>query len=205
MHRLMVTERDLSPVVARQPAGTGRRPREHAALAARPATARRRGDPRRPARRLGPAEPRAGRALRLPRAPRRADQAEQQGGGLAGLGPARDRNRRSLYVFVRRNLRYPFFEAFDRPDTNASCPRRAVTTIAPAGPDPAEQPARQRRRPSLGRPRRARGGSGPATRRSIAPTGWSSPATPDAEERAPGPRLPRRADGPALPVSAWRC
>jgi hypothetical protein len=42
-----------------------------------------------------------------------------------------DRDRRSLYVFVRRNLRFPFFEAFDRPDTNASCPRRAVTTIAP--------------------------------------------------------------------------
>jgi len=42
-----------------------------------------------------------------------------------------DRDRRSLYVFTRRNLRYPFFEAFDRPDTNASCPRRAITTIAP--------------------------------------------------------------------------
>ncbi|MHB1558697.1 MAG: DUF1549 and DUF1553 domain-containing protein [Isosphaeraceae bacterium] len=42
-----------------------------------------------------------------------------------------DRCRRSLYVFVRRNLRYPFFEAFDRPDTNASCPQRPVTTIAP--------------------------------------------------------------------------
>jgi hypothetical protein len=42
-----------------------------------------------------------------------------------------DQHRRSLYVFVRRNLRYPFFEAFDRPDTNASCPRRPVTTIAP--------------------------------------------------------------------------
>jgi len=42
-----------------------------------------------------------------------------------------DRDRRSLYVFVRRNLRYPFFEAFDRPDTNASCPVRSVTTIAP--------------------------------------------------------------------------
>ena len=42
-----------------------------------------------------------------------------------------DRHRRSLYVFVRRNLRYPFFEVFDRPDTNASCPRRPVTTIAP--------------------------------------------------------------------------
>ena len=42
-----------------------------------------------------------------------------------------ERSRRSLYVFIRRNLRYPFFEAFDRPDTNASCPRRAATTIAP--------------------------------------------------------------------------
>ncbi len=57
---------------------------------------------------------------------------------LSGKGPAwpvseraADRDRRSLYVFVRRNLRYPFFEAFDRPDTNASCPRRSSTTIAP--------------------------------------------------------------------------
>ncbi len=44
---------------------------------------------------------------------------------------AEERSRRSLYVMVRRNLRYPFFEAFDRPDTNASCSRRSVTTIAP--------------------------------------------------------------------------
>jgi hypothetical protein len=44
---------------------------------------------------------------------------------------SRDQKRRSLYIFVRRNLRYPFFEAFDRPDTNASCPRRPVTTTAP--------------------------------------------------------------------------
>ena len=43
----------------------------------------------------------------------------------------KDRERRSLYVFVRRNLRYPFFEVFDRPDTNVSCPQRPVTTIAP--------------------------------------------------------------------------
>jgi len=42
-----------------------------------------------------------------------------------------DRERRSIYVFVRRNLRYPFFEVFDRPDTNVSCPQRPVTTIAP--------------------------------------------------------------------------
>jgi len=44
---------------------------------------------------------------------------------------AEDRNRRSLYVFTRRNLRYPFFEVFDRPDTNASCPIRPSSTIAP--------------------------------------------------------------------------
>jgi len=42
-----------------------------------------------------------------------------------------DQNRRSLYIFVRRNLRYPFFEAFDRPDAGTSCPRRPVTTTAP--------------------------------------------------------------------------
>ncbi|MEM7234006.1 MAG: DUF1549 and DUF1553 domain-containing protein, partial [Planctomycetota bacterium] len=42
-----------------------------------------------------------------------------------------DHHRRSVYLFVRRNLRYPFFEVFDRPDTNASCARRDRTTIAP--------------------------------------------------------------------------
>src|SRR5262249_18723783 len=42
-----------------------------------------------------------------------------------------DHRRRSIYLFVRRNLRYPLFEAFDRPDTNASCPRRNPSTIAP--------------------------------------------------------------------------
>ena len=41
------------------------------------------------------------------------------------------RNRRSIYVFVRRNSRYPMFAAFDMPDTHESCARRAVTTTAP--------------------------------------------------------------------------
>jgi hypothetical protein len=44
---------------------------------------------------------------------------------------AESHRRRSVYLFVRRNLRYPLFEAFDRPDTNASCPRRDVSTTAP--------------------------------------------------------------------------
>jgi hypothetical protein len=42
-----------------------------------------------------------------------------------------DHYRRSIYIFARRNLRYPIFEAFDRPDGNASCPRRNRSTIAP--------------------------------------------------------------------------
>jgi hypothetical protein len=39
-------------------------------------------------------------------------------------------NRRSVYVFVKRNLRYPMFETFDFPDTHESCARR-YTTITP--------------------------------------------------------------------------
>ncbi len=35
--------------------------------------------------------------------------------------------RRSVYVFVRRNTRYPMFQAFDMPDTNETCSRRTAT------------------------------------------------------------------------------
>jgi hypothetical protein len=41
------------------------------------------------------------------------------------------RNRRSVYVLAKRNMRYPLFEAFDQPDLHQSCPRRAVTVTAP--------------------------------------------------------------------------
>jgi len=42
-----------------------------------------------------------------------------------------DHTRRSIYLFARRNLRYPFFDVFDRPDANASCARRHESTTAP--------------------------------------------------------------------------
>jgi len=42
-----------------------------------------------------------------------------------------DHYKRSVYVFARRNLRYPIFEAFDRPDGNASCAVRSRSTTAP--------------------------------------------------------------------------
>ena len=42
-----------------------------------------------------------------------------------------DHRRRSIHLLVRRNLRYPLFEVFDRPDTNATCAKRSRSTVAP--------------------------------------------------------------------------
>ena len=39
--------------------------------------------------------------------------------------------RRSLYVFSKRSIRYPMFEAFDQPDMVQSCARRNQSTVAP--------------------------------------------------------------------------
>ena len=44
---------------------------------------------------------------------------------------ASDENRRSLYVFIKRNLKFPLFDAFDVPDTNLTCPERNVSVNAP--------------------------------------------------------------------------
>jgi hypothetical protein len=38
--------------------------------------------------------------------------------------------RRSLYLFRKRNVRYPLFDAFDAPDTQNACPRRDTSTHA---------------------------------------------------------------------------
>jgi hypothetical protein len=47
--------------------------------------------------------------------------------------PDEDRStwRRSIYVFAKRSIRYPMFEAFDAPDMVSSCARRNVSTTAP--------------------------------------------------------------------------
>jgi hypothetical protein len=42
-----------------------------------------------------------------------------------------DRNRRSIYVIAKRNLRLPLLDAFDLPDMHNSCARRSTTTTAP--------------------------------------------------------------------------
>jgi hypothetical protein len=43
---------------------------------------------------------------------------------------ASEHDRRSIYVFARRNLRYPMFDAFDRPDAVTACPVRNQSTTA---------------------------------------------------------------------------
>jgi hypothetical protein len=44
---------------------------------------------------------------------------------------AADRNRRSIYVLAKRNMRLPMFASFDQPDMQNSCPRRTGTITAP--------------------------------------------------------------------------
>ena len=40
-------------------------------------------------------------------------------------------DRRSIYLFAKRNLRLPFMEVFDKPDLQISCDRRISSTHAP--------------------------------------------------------------------------
>jgi hypothetical protein len=43
----------------------------------------------------------------------------------------REHHRRSVYLMAKRNLRLPFLEVFDAPDTQVSCPRRESSTHPP--------------------------------------------------------------------------
>jgi hypothetical protein len=52
-------------------------------------------------------------------------------GGWTVSADKRDHARRSIYIFARRNLRFPFLEVFDAPDSNLSCASRECSTTAP--------------------------------------------------------------------------
>lgn len=52
-------------------------------------------------------------------------------GGWKKNEDEQEKNRRSVYVFIRRNSRFPLFQTFDMPDTHESCARRSTTTTAP--------------------------------------------------------------------------
>ncbi|MCF7762637.1 MAG: DUF1549 and DUF1553 domain-containing protein [Verrucomicrobia bacterium] len=54
--------------------------------------------------------------------------------GAPGWRVSEDRRthgRRSVYIFARRNFRFPFLEVFDAPDNNLSCAARETSTSAP--------------------------------------------------------------------------
>ncbi|MFO0938201.1 MAG: DUF1549 and DUF1553 domain-containing protein [Gemmataceae bacterium] len=57
--------------------------------------------------------------------------AEMKTGQWKPSADVAERNRRSIYVVVKRNIRYPFFALFDSPDRVESCSRRFQTTTAP--------------------------------------------------------------------------
>ena len=63
--------------------------------------------------------------------PELPDGAVKPRGGWTVSSKPEDRNRRSIYIFVRRNARYPMLEQFDMPDTHESCGRRNMTITAP--------------------------------------------------------------------------
>jgi uncharacterized protein DUF1553/uncharacterized protein DUF1549 len=63
--------------------------------------------------------------------PELPDGAGKPRGGWKTSTDPNQANRRSLYIFVRRNARYPMMEAFDMPDTHESCGRRTETITAP--------------------------------------------------------------------------
>jgi len=44
---------------------------------------------------------------------------------------AAEQNRRSVYIYAKRNLPYPLLNVFDFPDMHESCAKRAQTTVAP--------------------------------------------------------------------------
>ena len=57
--------------------------------------------------------------------------AEMKQSGWTASPELTQRNRRSIYVYVKRNLRYPLFITFDSPDRCETCSKRFVTTTAP--------------------------------------------------------------------------
>ena len=57
---------------------------------------------------------------------------EDEPSGLWPVTPdPKQHTRRSVYLFLKRNVRLPMLEAFDQPDTLNSCAARPVSTFAP--------------------------------------------------------------------------
>lgn len=75
-----------------------------------------------------------GRSVKVPLEPEVYDLIFTEGEPF-GLWPVtvdvKQHTRRSIYLFLKRNVRLPLFEAFDQPDTLTPCAGRGVSTFAP--------------------------------------------------------------------------
>ncbi len=94
------------------------------------------------------------------------------------------------------------FEVFDRPDTNASCPQRAVTTIAPQALSLLNSPLAHDAARALAA-RVAVEVTVIATRKSITSAGWFSVVRLTLSKRTDDERLSLLAVGRSS-ISAWR-
>ena len=76
----------------------------------------------------GTLNPKVGGESVMPPLP--AGMPKPRGGWATSADPA-DHNRRSVYIFMRRNRPYPMLDVFDFPDSHESCARRNQTMTAP--------------------------------------------------------------------------
>ncbi len=153
MHRLMVTSADVSPVVARRPGQPAGRARRWSSTA-RTACCGTRGGAGWRAKRS------ATSCCNWPASSTSGCSAQSAGPSCPpGIDPnwpgspthdPQDRDRRSVYVLAKRNLRYPLLDVFDLPDMHNSCPQRPAHHHGPAGPGTDERRVRARAGPRAG-------------------------------------------------------
>jgi hypothetical protein len=63
-----------------------------------------------------------------PLIPREVHAGQSMPGAGWGNSTSEDRNRRSIYIHIKRSLAVPLLVAFDAPDTDGTCPVRFTTT-----------------------------------------------------------------------------
>ena len=134
LHRMILLtsayrQSSISPIEKRR---RRRRIRERAAVEVQPPPPGGRGDPRRHAGRLRAAEPEGRRSeLHGPIDPDLVLMLKRPQYWVADARQDREYDRRTLYLIYKRNLRLPFVEVFDAPDTLLTCARREQSTHAP--------------------------------------------------------------------------
>ena len=129
MHRLIMLSNTYQQSSQFNAGGGQGRSGQQAGVALQPAPPGRRSHPRLHAAGQRPAESEDGRAGRVSAAAARDVDDRAAAGRRTKIRPKRER--RSVYIFVRRNTRYPDVRGFDMPDTHESCPRRNTTITAP--------------------------------------------------------------------------